>query len=523
MRTKNELYQEALRTVARRRQTARAKAEDARAEAEAAVPGLRHAEEEVRVRGIRCALAGAAGKDRTDAAAALTDARKKLADLLASSGRPADALEPHFTCRLCEDTGIVDGRTCSCVYKVMQQLRRSEIEALSSLSISSFDTMELRYYPARMDASLGEPVRSYMSTLLDDLRGYADEFDTTSESLMLLGNAGLGKTHAALAIAGEVLEKGFDVIYVGIVVIGAVFVDIKGYPLSTYIPGGRNAGRIEQVHGGVSRNVAEDIANVELRPTFVGLVDDTGMGQDVIDKLDNHKVNTRYIQKVPDGMGTWLAIFDNDGDVHAAISKRPDTTPLTTLLEEKGDEIFKDCDAIAIELDLEKDTVKQVLRYARKYNKKVFAAVSNMSIAMERRDYLQQIDCFVCNQQEAGLLFSDDYEHLTPSQMAQVLARNVHSANMTSMVVTMGGQGAVYAKHTGECGVVPAKKVDVIDTTGAGDAFFAGTVIGLTYGKNLAQSCEIGSRLAASVICITENVCPRFRPLEFGLDVPVVD
>ena len=101
----------------------------------------------------------------------------------------------------------------------------------------------------------------------------------------------------------------------GIVVLGAVFVDIKGYPLSAYIPGGRNAGRIEQVHGGVSRNVVEDIANVELRPTFVSLVDDTGMGQDVINKLENHKVNTKYIQRVPDGMGTWLAIFDNDGDV----------------------------------------------------------------------------------------------------------------------------------------------------------------------------------------------------------------
>ena len=214
MRTKNELYQEALRTVARRRQTARAKAEDARAEAEAAVPGLRHAEEEVRVRGIRCALAGAAGKDRTDAAAALTDARKKLADLLASSGRPADALEPHFTCRLCEDTGIVDGHTCSCVHKVMQQLRRSEIEALSSLSISSFDTMELRYYPNTMDDKLGEPVRSYMGGLLAELRAYAEEFDRSSESLMLFGNAGLGKTHAALAIAGIVLEKDFDVIYV---------------------------------------------------------------------------------------------------------------------------------------------------------------------------------------------------------------------------------------------------------------------------------------------------------------------
>jgi pseudouridine kinase len=309
----------------------------------------------------------------------------------------------------------------------------------------------------------------------------------------------------------------------GIVVIGAVFVDIKGYPLSTYIPGGRNAGRIEQVHGGVSRNVVEDIANVELRPTFVSLVDDTGMGQDVINKLENHKVNTKYIQRVPDGMGTWLAIFDNDGDVHAAISKRPDTTPLTGLLQEQGDAIFADCDSIALELDLEKETVKQTLRYAKKYGKKVFAVVSNMSIAMERRDFLQQIDCFVCNQQEAGLMFSDDYDHLTPDEMRATLASNVRSANIPCMVVTMGEQGAVYARTDGESGMVPAKKVDVIDTTGAGDAFFAGTVIGLTYGKTLAEACEIGSRLAASVICISENVCPRFRPQEFGLDVPVTD
>ena len=309
----------------------------------------------------------------------------------------------------------------------------------------------------------------------------------------------------------------------GIVVIGAVFVDIKGYPLSTYIPGGRNAGRVEQVHGGVCRNVAEDIANVELRPTFVSLVDETGSGQDVIDKLARHKVNTRYIRRVPDGMGTWLAVFDNDGDVCAAISKRPDTTPLTRLLQEQGDEIFADCDGIAIELDLEKETVKQVLQFAKKYRKKVYAAVSNMSIAMERRDFLQQIDCFVCNQQEAGLMFSDNYEALDADEMCRTLAGNVHRANIPCMVVTMGDKGAVYARSGGECGTVPAKKVDVIDTTGAGDAFFAGTVIGLTYGKTLAQACEIGSRLAASVICISENVCPRFRPAEFGLDVPVVD
>ena len=215
MRTKNELYQEALRTVAARRQMARARAEDARAEAEAAVPALRHAEDEVRVRGLRCALAGASGKDRTEAAAALADARQKLTALLAASGRPADALEPKFSCKLCQDTGTVNGRTCSCVHKVMQQLRRQEIEQLSSLSISSFDTMELRYYPNTMDAQSGVNVRAYMDRLLDGLKQYAEDFSPTeNESLMLIGNAGLGKTHAALAIAGLVLEQGHDVIYV---------------------------------------------------------------------------------------------------------------------------------------------------------------------------------------------------------------------------------------------------------------------------------------------------------------------
>ena len=78
----------------------------------------------------------------------------------------------------------------------------------------------------------------------------------------------------------------------GIVVLGAVFVDIKGYPSDVYIPGGRNAGRVEQMHGGVSRNIVEDIANVELQPTFIGLVDVIGEGSDVVRKLMENKVNT---------------------------------------------------------------------------------------------------------------------------------------------------------------------------------------------------------------------------------------
>ena len=309
----------------------------------------------------------------------------------------------------------------------------------------------------------------------------------------------------------------------GIVVIGAVFVDIKGYPTSNFNPAGRNVGRVEQVHGGVGRNVAEDIANCELRPTFISLVDNSGTGEDVLRKLENHKVNTEYIRKTRDGMGTWLAVFDNDGDVFASISKRPNLLPIADILEKHGDEIFSQADSVVIELDIDKEIVKQVFTLARKHAKKVYSVVANMSIALERRDFLKSIDCFVCNVQEAGILFSDDYSEKSAQEMIPIIASKVRAAQIPSMIVTMGGDGAVYASMDGDMGFCPARRVEVKDTTGAGDSFCAGVAIGLTYGKTLAEACEIGAHLAASVIVTSESVCPRFLPRELGLDMDVVD
>lgn len=96
--------------------------------------------------------------------------------------------------------------------------------------------------------------------------------------------------------------------------------------------------------------------------------------------------------------------------------------------------------------------------------------------------------------------------------MEKILAERLKAANVPAMVVTMGGDGAVYAEADGESGFCPAQKVQVKDTTGAGDAFCAGVSAGLTYGKTLGKAVEIGTRLAASVITSSENVCPALPP-----------
>ena len=283
----------------------------------------------------------------------------------------------------------------------------------------------------------------------------------------------------------------------GIVVIGDVFIDIKGFSTSTYIPYGRNLGTIEQIHGGVGRNVAEDIANVELEPIFIGAVDDDSIGEDVIQKLNRHKVDTRYMKKVKNGMGTWLAVFDHKGDVVASVSKRPDHKPMSEILDEHGDEIFKNADSIAIEIDMDQDVTKKTFAYAEKYNKKVYALVSNMSIAIERRDFIRKTGCFVCNQQEAGILFSEDYENITPEELCAILQDRIRSAKIPQMVVTMGKAGAVYATLEGDAGVYPALKVDVVDTTGAGDSFNAGFVYGFLMDKDTEECLRLGNACGA--------------------------
>ena len=302
-----------------------------------------------------------------------------------------------------------------------------------------------------------------------------------------------------------------------IIVLGSVFVDVKGYPDGTYIHGGRNAGSVKYVHGGVSRNIAEDLGNLELNPIFLSVVDETGVAADVLKKLQRHKVNVDYVRQAPGGMGTWLAVFDNNNDVCASISQRPDLSPILDTLREHGDELFDSADSILLELDMEKDIMEEVFRLSEKYHKPVYAAVSNISIAMDRRDFVQRVSCFVCNRQEAEVLFSEVSDSLEPAQLARQLAEQVRAARIPSMVVTLGGSGAVWANRQGEFGVCSAWEVPVTDTTGAGDAFFAGVAAGLTYGKDMAKACEIGTRLAAAVICTKDNTCPRFLPEEFGL------
>lgn len=138
--------------------------------------------------------------------AALTEEKNKL---LKKSG--VEDIVPD--CPICNDTGYVGGKICDCIKKAAIGIMTEEMSASMPLDDCRFDNFELRYYRDKENADKSNP-RRRMTAVLAFCKNYAESFSyKTSENLLFMGKAGLGKTHLTLAIISEVINKGYMPVY----------------------------------------------------------------------------------------------------------------------------------------------------------------------------------------------------------------------------------------------------------------------------------------------------------------------
>lgn len=137
--------------------------------------------------------------------------QQQLTELYQQAGITEEQLNPQFTCKKCSDTGYIDGKTCPCMKKLLKETAYNQLNQLSPLSLSTFDSFSLSYYPNISDGGINPKDR--MEKIFRFCKQYADTFSKDAKSLLMRGTTGLGKTHLSLAIANEVISKGFGVIY----------------------------------------------------------------------------------------------------------------------------------------------------------------------------------------------------------------------------------------------------------------------------------------------------------------------
>lgn len=207
-----EIYNEAISRIKSRRLRARQEQEQRTDQIRAEIPET--AELDRQLRSVCMSILRTLGReDNSERLKAIENHTKQadmmLREILEAHGYPADYLDLHYTCKMCNDTGFVAGRPCKCLKQEIGAVGAERMNAQSQLALCSFSTFSLSYY-----RSLPTEQYQVMERIYQQCRSYAENFELhRSGNILMIGNTGLGKTHLSLSIASELLAKGYGVIY----------------------------------------------------------------------------------------------------------------------------------------------------------------------------------------------------------------------------------------------------------------------------------------------------------------------
>ena len=144
------------------------------------------------------------------------DLQMRKAELLHAQGFPIDYLDEIVSCKVCGDTGMVDGRLCACMERRYNRELTKELSVLLRSGDESFERFDLSLYPDTPEQESGVSARSAMRIVFSACRGFADSFPDVPanlRNLLLRGDSGLGKTYRSACIARSVAERGYSVCY----------------------------------------------------------------------------------------------------------------------------------------------------------------------------------------------------------------------------------------------------------------------------------------------------------------------
>jgi DNA replication protein DnaC len=160
---------------------------------------------------VKAVLGGNAESELAQIRQENTNAAVKIKELLLSNKYPANYLEAIYSCESCKDSGVTSNGYCDCYKTLVKRIAAQEINSKSPLSLTGFGSFDIELYPDTNEN--GYNIRNIMRGNLQICVDFAEDFHLPGAGLLLSGKTGLGKTHLSLAIAGRVIERGFNVIY----------------------------------------------------------------------------------------------------------------------------------------------------------------------------------------------------------------------------------------------------------------------------------------------------------------------
>jgi len=286
----------------------------------------------------------------------------------------------------------------------------------------------------------------------------------------------LGITRSSVAVhitnlikKGHILGKGYILKQEDyICVLGGSNMDIVGFPNKDLIPHDSNPGKVKLSLGGVGRNIAENLVHLGVSTKLISAIGDDMYGKKIIEHASSIGLdmkNSMVLSQRP--TSTYLAILDEKGDMHAAISQMEIFDELTIDFIQSQRQIIENAKICVIDTNLPESVISYVLDSFK--NTDFFLDTVSTAKAIKVKNLIGAFHTIKPNKIEAELLSG-----MKINGMADMLKTSAYflEKGVKRVFITLGEDGVFY--NDGQTHkIIASPKTDVINATGAGDAFIA--------------------------------------------------
>jgi pseudouridine kinase len=275
-----------------------------------------------------------------------------------------------------------------------------------------------------------------------------------------------------------------------VLVIGGANVDVKAKTSAAHIPRTSNPGAVTIKAGGVARNIAHNLAKLNIETTLLSVIGNDTFGEMLIKETQKAGVNTSHMIRTNQAMGSYIAVLDEKGELITAVSDMGLLSLLTQETIIKNKDLIMANKHIISDCNLSEETLNEIASLCADR-----LIIEPVSVAKSQKllNLLANHNIYLATPN------LDQIEALTGSREIPVATKALHKMGLQNIVIHAGEQGA-YVSDGKEITHIPSQAKIVVDVTGAGDAATAGLISGLIKNLPLAKAAEIGQIMAAKVI-----------------------
>ncbi len=291
-----------------------------------------------------------------------------------------------------------------------------------------------------------------------------------------------------------------------ITVIGAVNIDLIGYPDHKLIYKDDNIGSLETILGGVGRNIAENLSKLDFNVEFLSVFADDYFGKKIIQSCNELNISTTHsLIKKEATTSTFMAIMDNENDMALGISAMHiyDEIPPSFIMDKL--DCIKQSPYCVLETNMPQSILELVVKNAPN-TKFALDAVSGTK-ALKAKNILANLTILKCNLIEAELLSGisiatkEDYDKLV---------HHFLNIGVQKVFITLGKEGLIYGNHQ-EVFRLKSKEVKPVNTTGGGDSFMAGLLLAAYQNFDIHKMAKIATACATLTIQHKNTVHPNIN------------